>query len=253
MRIYLAATSNGIKGEQRVEAVHRFKPLYILESFAAGEKKCVMAQNTVENNNFLLDSGAFTFMNGKNISKIKMEEFVERYIEHIKKHKIKHYFEMDVDSIFGYEQVKIWRNKIEKAVGIQSIPVWHKTRGIDDFKRLVDEYSYISIGGFAIRELKPKEYPAVKKMVIYAREKDVKVHGLGFTNIKYLLDFPFYSVDSASWSLSAVRGGNIYKFKNGTISTIPLKNENKLKLSNMAFYSFGEWVKFQKYMDTRRY
>lgn len=252
MRVYLAATLNGIKKEQHKEAVRRFKPLYILETFEAGEKKCITAQNDVGSDNFLLDSGAFTFMNGRKISKLKMDEFIERYIEHIKKNGVKFFFEMDVDSIFGYEQVKIWRNKLERAVNIQSIPVWHKSRGIDEFKRLADEYSYIAVGGFAIKELKQKEYPLIKKMIIYAREKGVKVHGLGFTNLKYLSDMPFYSVDSSTWSIGSVRGGNIYKFKDGKISAVSLRNENKLKLDNMAFYSFGEWVKFQYYMDGRK-
>lgn len=251
MKIYLASTTSGMKKEQRKKAINLYKPLYMLETFFKKSSTCAMVQHDVGVDNFLLDSGAFSFMNGKPTTLVEIEEYVEAYIAHINEYKVKHYFEMDVDSIFGYEQVKIWRKKIESSTGVQSIPVWHKTRGVDDFKRTISEYNYIAIGGFANKELKQAEYPLVKKMVEYARLKGVKAHGLGFTNFKYLFDFPFYSVDSSCWSISPARGGNLHRFKDGKITIKSLKGENKLRLSDMVFYSFGEWVKFQKYMDRR--
>ena len=95
-------------------------------------------------------------MNGKSITEKQMEEYIEKYICHIKKYNVKYFFEMDVDCIFGLEKVEIWRKKIENQTGIKSIPVWHKSRGIDYFKRMVDEYDYIAIGGFANGDIKNK-------------------------------------------------------------------------------------------------
>ena len=49
---------------------------------------------------FLLDSGAFTFMNSQK-GKIDFDEYLTRYINFINKYDIKYFFELDVDSIVG--------------------------------------------------------------------------------------------------------------------------------------------------------
>ena len=159
---------------------------------------------------------------------------------------------MYVDCIFGLEKVEIWRKKIENQTGIKSIPVWHKSRGIDYFKRMVDEYDYIAIGGFANGDIKKTEYPLINKMIKYANVRGTKVHGLGFTRMKYIYDYPFYSVDSSAWCTGAVRGGHLYYFDGKIMKYDIIKNGKKLNLSIMAMRSFSEWVKFQKYLNTRR-
>lgn len=159
---------------------------------------------------------------------------------------------MDVDCIFGLEKVEIWRKKIENQTGIKSIPVWHKSRGIDYFKRMVDEYDYIAIGGFANGDIKKTEYTLINKMVKYANARGTKVHGLGFTQMKHIYDYPFYSVDSSTWCTGVVRGGYLYYFDGKVMKYDIIKNGKKLNLSKMAMRSFSEWVKFQKYLNTRR-
>ena len=252
MKIYLATSSSGVKKEQRKEMIKCCRPLYLLETFYSGEKCCAMVQNDVGTDNFLLDSGAFSYMNGKSITEKQMEEYTEKYICHIKKYNVKYFFEMDVDCIFGLEKVEIWRKKIENQTGIKSIPVWHKSRGIDYFKRMVDEYDYIAIGGFANGDIKKTEYPLINKMIKYANVRGTKVHGLGFTRMKYIYDYPFYSVDSSAWCTGAVRGGHLYYFDGKIMKYDIIKNGKKLNLSIMAMRSFSEWVKFQKYLNTRR-
>lgn len=100
-------------------------------------------------NRYILDSGAFTFMMaakaGKKI-KVDIDHFTEAYIEFILKHNIKHFFEMDVDSVLGYEKVKQLRSRIEAKTGRQSIPVFHKNRGLADWTAMVKDYSYVAIG-----------------------------------------------------------------------------------------------------------
>ena len=252
MRIYLATTTSGLTKEQRKEVIKCCRPLYLLETFCSGEKRCAMVQNDVGTDNFLLDSGAFSYMNGKTITEKQMEEYIEKYICHIKKYNVKYFFEMDVDCIFGLEKVEIWRKKIENQTGIKSIPVWHKSRGIDYFKQMVNEYDYIAIGGFANGDIKKTEYPLINKMVKYANARGTKVHGLGFTQMKHIYDYPFYSVDSSTWCTGVVRGGYLYYFDGKVMKYDIIKNGKKLNLSKMAMRSFSEWVKFQKYLNTRR-
>ena len=101
MKIYLATSSSGVKKERRKEMIKCCRPLYLLETFYSGEKCCAMVQNDVGTDNFLLDSGAFSYMNGKSITEKQMEEYIEKYICHIKKYNVKYFFEMDVDCIFN--------------------------------------------------------------------------------------------------------------------------------------------------------
>ena len=197
---------------------------------------------------FLLDSGAFTFMNSVK-GNVKWNEYIDKYISFINDNGIKHYFELDIDVIVGYEEVKRIRAKIEQKTGIKSIPVWHKSRGIEEYKRLVNEYDYISIGGIVTKEIKKSEYPIIKRMVQYAYDRGVKVHGLGFTP-KEINAYKFYSVDSTSWN-SGSRFGTVYKFSNNRMINLTPKEKrlSKEKYAEVQRHNLKEWVKYQKYLN----
>ena len=135
--------------------------------------------------------------------------------------------------------------------GGQCIPVWHKSRGIQEFKNLCSEYEYIAIGGFAIKDIKPKEYQYIYKMIEYAKSKNVKVHGLGFTKVNEIPKGSFFSVDSTRWNCT--RFGRIEYYDGKTIKAIDKRNIGKRikteKRNEINRIIFGEWVKFQKYAD----
>lgn len=253
MRIYLASTGTGMTKELRERTIGMCKPKYVLETFFNGEKRCAEALNIVGNDNFLLDSGAFSYMNGAKVTLEQMEQYVDRYIAFIKQYKIKHFFEIDVDNIFGLEQVEIWRKKIENETGRQCIPVWHKGRGVEYWKCMCETYKYIAIGGLVFH-VKKQEYELIRQLVEYAYHKGIKVHGLGFTKTKELAKYKFYSVDSASWVISASRGQQIHFFQNGHIQSRKLHTDNrKVKIPELSAHNMVEWTKFQKYMDGMRY
>lgn len=254
MRIYLAAFSGGMKKDLKKKTLEECKPRYVLETFFVGENKCLEALSISGNDNFLLDSGAFSYMNGAQAGLEQMNEYVNRYIAFIKKYNIKYFFELDVDSVFGIQQVEIWRNKIENETGRQCIPVWHKSRGVEYWKRLCEQYSYIAIGGIVTHEIKSSEYNLIRKLIDYAYKKDVKVHGLGFTKTKELHKYKFYSVDSSSYNTAASRGQQIHFFTGEHINARVLEKGNKkVKLGELVAHNLKEWVKYQKYMDMRRY
>lgn len=246
MRIFLAATNRG-------KVTQKYKPLYILETFYSGEKVCLKAINVVGNENFLLDSGAFSYMNGKQITKEEMELYIKRYISFINTYDIKYFFEVDVDPIFGLPQVELWTKKIEKETGKKCIPVWHKERGVEYWKKLCNTYDYIAIGGLVLNA-KKSEYPLYQKLVEYAYNKGVKVHGLGFTKTKILPEYKFYSVDSSSWVTAAARGKQIYFFNGKVIKGRKIEsNGRRLDINKLILHNFSEWIKYQKYMDGVRY
>lgn len=249
MRIYLASTSNGMRVEDRAAAIKKYKPMYLLEAFVEGETDCKRAFDATTNERFLLDSGAFSYMNGQAIDMKGMEAYMERYIAFIKEHHIRYFFEMDVESLFGMLQVEKWRRKLERETGRQCIPVWHKQRGVDYWKRMCEEYGFISVGGFNF-DIRPQEYGLIKKMVSYAAARGIKVHGLGFTKTKILNQFEFFSVDSTTWLTGAIRGGQIYSYSNGALTMRRIENNGrKVDQSLLAIHNMGEWTKYQYYMD----
>ena len=77
--------------------------------------------------NFLLDSGAFTFMSGAGV--VDFDKYVEGYAAFIKKWNVKNFFELDIDSVVGIREVERLREKLERLSGRKPIPVWHKSRG----------------------------------------------------------------------------------------------------------------------------
>jgi hypothetical protein len=228
--------------------------IYVLESFAY-IKKHIKEINLLINNNFLLDSGAFTFI-GKNKNNINWEKYIDEYIDFINKYNIDLYFELDIYSVVGLKKTEILRKKIEDKTGKKSIPVWHIFLGIDYYKKLCEEYDYIAIGASGRHDSKwTRTNPEkLKALVLYAKNKKVKVHGLGYTVLKQLKLIPFYSVDSTTW-LNAGKFGEYQIFTGDSIKKIQAKSINKKtilsKVAEMQKHNFKEWIKFQKYAKNR--
>lgn len=201
-------------------------------------------------NNYILDSGAFTFIMAKRKNKdlkIDINYFTDCYIDFINTYDIKLFFEMDVDVVVGYDKVLKLREKIESKTGKRCIPVFHKNRGLKDWKDMINEYDYAAIG-IAGKDFSFNNHEVFKKFVMDAAYKGCKIHGLGITGMTVLDKVPFYSVDSSSWTI-----GNRYKyifyFKDGKI--LQKRNEiNGKRIKNheaLSFHNLKEWIKFSNY------
>ena len=198
---------------------------------------------------FMLDSGAFTFMNNMPKKEINWDEYIERYADFINRNKVNKYFELDIDKVVGYERVKEYRRILENKVNKQCIPVWHKNRGIEEFKKHCQEYPYVSIGGYVVKELTPKDYEAFPAMIKYAHLNNAKIHCLGFTKLDSLSKYHFDSVDSTAWT-TGNRFGYIYKFDGVTMRKIEPPRGYRLGDSKkVALINYIEWIKFQKYAE----
>lgn len=220
----------------------------ILESFYYADEWTEKAIPLLDK--FLLDSGAFTFMsNVKDSKKVDFDAYLTRYINFINKNDVKLFFELDVDSVVGYEKVKQMRKRLESETQKKCIPVWHKSRGLEEWNKLTSEYDYVAIGGIVSKEITRQEYKYFPKLLEIARENGCKVHGLGFTNLEGLKKYKFYSVDSTAWT-TGNRFGSVYKFNGHTMVKYSKKDGQKLADSRaVAVNNFNEWVKFQKYAD----
>lgn len=220
---------------------------YILESFYYADADTERLLPVF--GDFLLDSGAFTFMCSAK-THLVWEDYIERYADFVKRNKIKKYFELDIDSVVGYKKVLEYRQILERLVGWQCIPVWHKNRGMDEFKRTCDEYPYTAIGGIVSKEIKPPQYAAFPAMIKEAHKRNCKLHGLGFTALDWLPKCHFDSVDSTAWT-TGNRFGFIYHFDGRTMRKVQCPKGQRLSdARRVALINYTEWVKFQKYAET---
>ncbi len=222
--------------------------LNILESYFYLRSKEWMFPLIKEFKNFLLDSGAFTFMNQSKNHEIDWDEYIEEYATFINKLDIDLFFELDIDALVGIKEVERLRTKLERLTGKKSIPVWHVSRGHDYWLKMIREYDYVAIGGIVTKEIRPKQYPIFTQLIKEAHIENCKVHGLGFTNLKGLEKYRFDSVDSTSW-LSGNRFGAVYKFNGRTMIKVDKKEGQRVKNYETAMNNFVEWVKFSQYAE----
>lgn len=240
MKIFLAGTCS------RPYIFDNKKPLYVLESFYYIKewqikliKQCKM---------FLLDSGAFTFINNFN-GEINWDEYVKKYAHFINKNNVKYFFELDIDSIVGLTEVKRLRNKLEKLTNKKCIPVWHKSRGLKEWEQITKEYDYVAIGGIVTKEITKQDYKYFTPLLKIAKKNNCKVHGLGFTNTEGILKYRFDSVDSTNW-LSSSRFGNIEYFDGKKITKYKTpKGKKTVHYKIRDEFVIKEWIKFQEYAD----
>lgn len=250
MRMFPAG-ENGMKqilGKEWEEARNINIPkVNILQSFYYVDEKTV-ANILPHCSDFLLDSGAFTFLqNVKN--NIKWEDYIKRYADFINKNDIKKFFELDIDSVVGYKKVLEYRKMLEDLTGKKSIPVWHKSRGKQDFIDTCKNYPYVALGGIVIKEITKEQYKYFPWFIDTAHKYGAKIHGLGFTSLEGIKQYHFDSVDSTAWT-TGNRFGYVYKFDGKTMTKTDTPKGMRLADSRKtAIINFTEWVKFSKYVE----
>ena len=201
MKVFLSGLEASGEFEEINKRIPKYK--YILCSFYYLRQE-VFEKILPKSDLMLIDSGAHSFQKGK---KVDWLEYTRRYAQWIRENdceKILGYFEMDVDNVIGYERVLELR-KILESVTDKIIPVWHKNRGIDEFKKMCRQYSgrIIAITGFKNEDIRDEQYLMFLK---YAKQHKCKVHCLGMTRKKILDTVPFDFVDSSSWKQASIFG-----------------------------------------------
>lgn len=199
----------------------------------------------------MLDSGAFTFMQD-NKTHLNWDEYIERYAAFIVRNNVKKYFELDIDSVVGYEKVKEYRKKLESLTGRPCIPVWHNNRGKDEFIRMSQEYDYVALGGLVggNSEYSQKYWKFFPWFINTAHSNGARIHALGFTSLVGIEKYHFDSVDSTAWT-TGNRFGFIYRFDGKTMRKVDCPKGKRLAdARRVALINYTEWIKFQKYAET---
>jgi len=247
MKVFLSAVSHRTVGNGNSENMSDYfikkglKYKWNLLSFyyIKNEKQYISAVNCRNNSKeVLIDSGAHSFQKGKKVDWVKYTQEYAEFIKKFDKPNVIGYFEMDVDNIIGYDKVLELR-KILETVSNKIIPVWHKNRGINEYKKMCKDYAgkIIAITGFKNEDIKDEQYLMFLK---YAKKYNCKVHCLGMTRKKVLDKVPFDYVDSSSWAQQSIYG----RINNrGKVS----KEFSKTKREVIFLENYKEGMKIQEH------
>lgn len=255
MKIFLSAIENttssknaGVVNMAELIVKKGIKMKYNLMSFFYIKKRMQLATFIRDNTDeILIDSGAHSFQKGQ---KVDWLEYTKKYAEFIKEFdrpNVIGYFEMDVDNIIGYDKVLELRKLLEQ-VSNKIIPVWHKNRGIEEYKKMCRDYAgkVVAITGFKNEDIQDHQYLMFLK---YAKKYNCRVHCLGMTRKKVLDKVPFDYVDSSSWVQASIFG----RIGNGKVTKEFSKNnrervflENYKEAKKMQDYYYDKWRKVCK-------
>lgn len=154
-----------------------------------------------------IDSGAFSVFTGK--ADINIDSYI-KFIKQINKYKM-------IDAVaaldvIGSDEESQKNYKYMKKKGVNVVPTFHIGDDFKSLKKMMNEYSYIAIGGIA------KASSNIRKNflddcweILTDKEGNaiIKVHGFGITAPEFMIRYPWYSTDSTSW-LSGGQYGRIY-------------------------------------------
>lgn len=177
----------------------------LMSYYYIGKSKFELASFIRDNSEeIMIDSGAHSFQKGKKVDWVKYTHEYADFIRKFDRPNVIGYFEMDVDGIIGYDNVLYLREILEN-VSDKIIPVWHDSRGVEDFKQMCKKYAgkIIAISGFKNVDIRDEQYIMFLK---YAKKYGCKVHCLGMTRKSILDKVPFDYVDSSSWKQAGIYG-----------------------------------------------
>jgi len=143
MKIYLAdLTPFGRSTYTKI--ITENKP-FILESFfyLRKQKEWIIKMHPFFGD-FLLDSGAFSFFDGKD-KNIDWKKYTIEYCNFINEYKIDKFIELDIEKITSMSLMEDLRKLIQDKTGKNPIPVWRPSRGIDNYYRTIEDFDYIAI------------------------------------------------------------------------------------------------------------
>jgi hypothetical protein len=185
---------------------------------------------------------------------VDMMAYARNYAEFLEDTGFDLFFELDVDAVRSLEEVHNIRNEIEQITGKPSIPVWHPSRGREQFIRLCEDYDYVALGGIASGEWNGVPDSVYHWFINQAHKHDTKIHGLGIGSPKITEEFNFDSVDSTSWL--GRRFGKIYTFEDGSIDDHTTETGEKIaddKRQDVSKQNIEAWTQYARYLDEEEY
>ncbi|HEC91804.1 MAG TPA: hypothetical protein ENI51_02245 [Candidatus Atribacteria bacterium] len=197
MKIYNASIPLGLL-KTYYETFH--KPINVLLSIATvGKELYKFRENRHMIRSCICDSGAWSTHNAD----LKIDVVYVKTFYCNNKDLFDWYINFDEDfSTRGFAENLENQKTLEEA-GLRPVPVVHNFYN-DEIEYYVEEgYNIIALGSSQNTSLDATKY-AVEK--IKRLNPEIKIHLLGFTKIKELIELPIASSDSASWAISGKFG-----------------------------------------------
>lgn len=239
MKVFLSAVEGSAPRDGLLSVMSKTKLKYNLMSYYYIKQKNLdfAIQMRDDSELIMIDSGAHSFQKGTKVDWVEYTKEYANFIKEFDRPNVVGYFEMDVDNIIGYDKVLELR-KILESVSNKIIPVWHKNRGIDDYKKMCEKYAnkVIAITGFKNEDIKDEQYLMFLK---YAKKYNCRVHCLGMTRKSILNKVPFDYVDSSSWLQNTIYGRTLSGNK------LP-KMKGKEDRKNQYAHNYMEAMKMQE-------
>lgn len=151
-------------------------------------------------------------------------EYMDGYAAFIKAHSVAIDYYANVDIIFNPELTYRNQKYLEKEHGLKPVPVVHFGTDLKWLRKYMDEgYDLIGIGGL-VGSWGSSGKPAVYRWLDRAfnmacdapdRKPKVRLHGFGATLYELLVRYPWWSVDSTTWTKIAAFGAIFVPHKRG--------------------------------------
>jgi hypothetical protein len=165
----------------------------------------------------MMDSGAFSYRSWARVYRVQgkdpdailpQAQFVDSYVVFCKEnqHKWQIFFTLDLE--VDAERVFQRHCELEQR-GIRPAPVLHGDDNIVEYMRRYADRGYDLIGlgmGGKIHGNHTGAKRYLEAGFNEAAKHNIRIHGLGMTSAWQVMDFPFWSIDSSSWSRAASTG-----------------------------------------------
>ena len=230
MRVYLSSSETGRNAETLClvkKDMNLLTTFYYLKHKSDSKIKEFLEKMKKISPSLFLDSGAYTFLNeyktkmgiGKmnpqakvTATKLTPQQYFDKYVAFVKKYQqyFEYIVEFDIDALVGYEQVLKWRKELLAEIPAEKlIVVFHTTipNCYAEWEKWCTskEPWVLGIGGAAEGNIHRLGY-MFKEALKYKK----KVHGFAMTKNRYVIKYPWFSVDSSSWNIGQRFGTVLY-------------------------------------------
>lgn len=245
MRLYLV----GVRTDPKLFGLFiKYNP-FCLESFFKKPTGALLEWARQNPERFMLDSGVFSLLNANKLT-VEISKYTDDYISFIKANNFKYFFEMDLDRFIGEEKVLELRERIEAGTGRKCIPVWHWSRGAEEWVNLCENYDLVAFGAFITDHIPiNKLKPALPWFIRTANRNGTKVHGLGFCPRNFD-KVGFWSVDCSTWNTWKTRV-DVFTFNGHHVSRDPLISKYRVSADKINAHNFEEWCKLSRSLEEK--
>lgn len=112
---------------------------------------------------------------------------------------------------------------LDAKLTTQVLPVYHVGEPWEVLVKMAKAHPYIALGGMVPYAKNSKFLKAWIAKAFTFIPRTTRVHGFGMTNWNVMQMFPWYSVDSSSWT-SGVRYGQFQLFERGKMIDVDMRN-----------------------------